>query len=118
MTHYLGISFLDLDVGLCDNNPSVRCSLETLSDMDPGWISVKVHPCAGKDVLVSVAPGRFEAWVRAKPMEGRSPTPKALVWGRANEAVVKLLTRTLQIPRGHLRLMKGRSGRQKVFRIL
>ena len=75
--------------------------------MDPGWISVKVHPCAGKDVLVSIAPGRFEAWVRAKPMEGR-----------ANEAVVELLARTLRIPRSHLRLMKGRSGRQKVFRIL
>ena len=35
--------------------------------MDHGWISVKVHPNAGKDVLVGVGPGRFEAWVKAKP---------------------------------------------------
>ena len=75
--------------------------------MDHGWISVKVHPNAGKDVLVGVGPGRFEAWVKAKPMEGR-----------ANEALIGLLAKTLKIPFQALRLVKGRNGRQKVFRIV
>ena len=70
-------------------------------------ISIKVHPNAGKDVLVSMGPGRFEAWIRAKPIEGR-----------ANEAVLRLLAQGLRIPRERLRLVKGRMGRHKVFRIV
>ena len=75
--------------------------------MDPQWLTVKVRPGAGKDVLVSVGPGRFEAWVKAKPLEGR-----------ANEAVMDLLARTLRIPRERLKLVKGWSARQKVVRIV
>ena len=71
------------------------------------WIAVKVHPNAGKDVLVQVGPGRFEAWIKAKPVEGR-----------ANEAVGALLRRSLKIPAGHLKLVKGGLGRHKVFQIL
>jgi len=70
------------------------------------YLYITVHPNAGKDVLVSLGAGRFEAWVRAKP-----------VGGRANDAVAALLARTLQVaPRG-IRLVKGRSGRRKVFSI-
>ena len=68
---------------------------------------VKVHPNAGKDVLVSTGPGRFEARIKAKPVEGR-----------ANEAVAALIARTLRVPMAQVRLMKGRSGRHKVFRIV
>lgn len=75
--------------------------------MDTEWISVKVHPNAGKDVLVGVGPGRFEAWVKAKPIQGD-----------ANDAVTRLLSRVLQIGQERLRLVKGRQGRHKVFRIL
>ena len=71
------------------------------------WIAVKVHPNAGKDVLVQLGPGRFEAWIKAKPVEGR-----------ANEAVSHLLARTLKIPPGHLKLVKGGFGRHKVFQML
>lgn len=70
------------------------------------WMTVKVHPNAGKDMLVSIGPGRFEAWVAAKP-----------IGGRANEAVAKLLGRYLEIPRGRLRLVRGGQGRHKIFRI-
>jgi uncharacterized protein YggU (UPF0235/DUF167 family) len=56
--------------------------------------------------LVSLGSGRFEAWVRAKPIEGR-----------ANEAVVRLLARTLQVSSGSIRLIKGAHRRHKVFRI-
>ena len=68
---------------------------------------VKVHPNAGKDVLVSVGPGRCEAWIKSKPVEGR-----------ANEAVAALIARTLAVPVSRVRLVKGHSGRHKVFRII
>ena len=69
-------------------------------------IVVKVHPKAGRDVLVSTGPGRYEAWVRAKPVEGR-----------ANEAVARLVARQLAVPATTLHLVKGHQGRVKVFRV-
>lgn len=75
--------------------------------MQTQWISVLVHPGSKKDVLVQTAPGRLEAWVRAKPIQGM-----------ANEAVAVLLSRTLQIPRAQLRLVKGGLGRRKLFKVV
>ncbi len=75
--------------------------------MSVTYLAVKVHPGAGKDVLVQLAPGRLEAWIKAKPIEGR-----------ANEAVAALLMRVLKIPAGHLRLVKGAYKRNKVFQVL
>ena len=72
--------------------------------MSTQWLSVKVHPRAAKDALISVGPGRFEAWVRAKPAEGE-----------ANSAVLRLLAQGLQVGRDRLRLVKGRGGRHKIF---
>ena len=71
------------------------------------YLYITVHPNAGKDVLVSLGAGRFEAWVKAKP-----------VGGRANEAVAALLARDLRLPPRCVRLIKGRGGRRKVFRII
>ena len=75
--------------------------------MQPQWISVKVHPSAKKDVLVSVGPGRFEAWVRAKPIENQ-----------ATDALIGLLAYTLGVSAAKIQLVKGRAGRHKVFRIV
>ena len=75
--------------------------------MHDTWITVKVHPNAGKDVLVSLGPGRFEAWVRGKP-----------VMGQANQSLIELLVRTLGVARDQLRLVKGGRARQKVFRVV
>ena len=75
--------------------------------MDPQWLMVKVHPHAKRDVLITLGAGRFEAWVRPKPIEGQ-----------ANNAVIKLLTQHLQIPQERLQLVKGGSGRHQVFKIL
>ena len=74
--------------------------------MPTQWISVKVHPGASKDLLLGLGPGRFEAWVRAKP-----------VTGQATEAVVVLLAKGLQVPAHHIRLVKGAAGRHKLFRL-
>ncbi len=75
--------------------------------MDTQWLSVKVHPHAKKEFLVCTAPGRFEAWVRAKPIDGR-----------ANDALIALLARTLQISFHRIQLVKGAGGRQKVFKVI
>lgn len=75
--------------------------------METRWIRVKVHPGTKKNVLVALGVDRFEAWVKAKPMEGR-----------ANEALIALLVRQLQIPRERLHLMKGWNGPQKIFKII
>ena len=71
------------------------------------WLSVTVHPNARKELLLGLGPGRFEAWVKAKPMEGR-----------ANEAVARLLSRALEIPAARLRLAKGAAGRRKLFKVM
>jgi uncharacterized protein YggU (UPF0235/DUF167 family) len=75
--------------------------------MQPQWISVKVHPGAGKEALISLGPGRFEAWVRAKP-----------VTGQATEAVVALLAQGLRMAARDIQLIKGHTARHKVFKIL
>ena len=75
--------------------------------MPDQWIMVRVHPRANKDVLVALGPGRFEAWVRAKPLEGQ-----------ANDAVTALLARTLQIDASRIRLAKGSRGTHKLFQIV
>ncbi|PIQ83550.1 MAG: hypothetical protein COV75_06940 [Candidatus Omnitrophica bacterium CG11_big_fil_rev_8_21_14_0_20_63_9] len=71
------------------------------------WLHVKVHPHAKKDVVIQHGPGRYEAWVKVKPIDGG-----------ANEAVTDLLSRVLDVPRSSLRLTKGHSGRHKIFRLL
>ena len=75
--------------------------------MQQQWFMVKVHPNAGKDMLVALAPNRYEAWVKAKPIEG---------W--ANDAVSALLAKHLAIPPSQLRLVKGHQGRQKLFTVI
>ena len=75
--------------------------------MIPQWIAVKVHPRAKKSLLVGLGPGRFEAWVRAKTVEGQ-----------ANDEVTALLARAFQISPHCLRLVKGSGGTHKVFHVL
>lgn len=71
------------------------------------WVSVTVHPRAGKNVVVSLGPGRFGVWVKAKPIDGQ-----------ANDAVVQLLARQFSIAPQRVQLVKGRTGRKKLFRII
>ena len=75
--------------------------------MQTQWLSVLVHPGSKKEVVVQTAPGRLEAWVRAKPQDGQ-----------ANEALVSLLARSLQIPLERLRLVKGGFTRRKLFKVV
>ena len=75
--------------------------------MQDTYLMVTVKPNAGKEVLITTGPGRFEAWVKAKPMEGH-----------ANDAVVTLLARSLRIPASSIRLVKGAHKRHKLFKVV
>lgn len=74
--------------------------------MEATAVRVIVHPNAGKDLLIGARPGHYEAWIRAKPVEGR-----------ANEAVAVLLARSFGVPASAIRLVKGHRSRVKVFSI-
>ncbi len=71
------------------------------------WIFVKVHPGAKKEALIQNSPSRFEAWVKAKPIEGR-----------ANDALLALLGRNLSISTSRIKLVKGGLGHNKVFQLI
>ena len=71
-----------------------------------GEIAVRVTPRASRNAVERSDSG-IRVFVTAVP-EG----------GRANAAVVKLLARALGVPKSSLRLVRGETGRDKVFRIL
>ena len=78
-----------------------------MTTMTIEWVSVTVHPRAGKEAIVCLGPGRFEVWVKAKP-----------IGGQANDAVAQMLAQHLQIARQRFQLVKGRTARKKLFRVL
>ncbi len=75
--------------------------------MQPEWLRVTVHTNAGKNVLVATGPGRLAAWVKTRPVDGR-----------ANDAVIALLARSLDIPAGAIHLVRGARTRQKLFKVI
>ena len=75
--------------------------------MGSSYLFVKVHPKAKKEALIQNGPSRFEAWVKAKPIEGR-----------ANDALLALLGKNLNVSTSRIKLVKGGLGRNKVFQII
>lgn len=69
-------------------------------------LKVKVHPRAGRDTVKRLGDDAFEVWVRAKPIEGQ-----------ANEALLALLARFLEVPRVKLQLVRGTTERNKRIRV-
>ena len=74
--------------------------------MNESWMYVNVHPKAAKNVLVSMGHDRFEAWVKATPVDGQ-----------ANKAVMELLGRYLGLAPERLKLVKGGASRHKIFKV-
>ena len=75
--------------------------------MPSSYLFVKVHPNAKKEALIQNAPSRFEAWIKPKPIEGR-----------ANDALLALLGRGLNVSTNRIKLVKGGLGRNKVFQVI
>ena len=66
-------------------------------------IKVRVQPRASKDQVIGYREDVLRLRVTAPPAEGK-----------ANDAVLSLLAETLGIARGRVRIVRGRSSREKV----
>lgn len=66
-------------------------------------LKIKVHPNSKKNRVLRKAEDSFEVFVRAKPVEGK-----------ANDALLDLLSEYLKIPRSKVRLVRGAMSHNKI----
>ena len=69
-------------------------------------ISVKVKPGSKQNLVERIAEGRYTVRVKEKAIEGR-----------ANDAVVELLSEYFDLPRNRIMVIKGLKGRNKVIEL-
>ncbi len=69
-------------------------------------LAVRLTPRGGRDSVDGVRDGLLLVRVAAPPVDGA-----------ANDALVRLLARELDLPRGSLHLVSGATGRRKVIGI-
>ena len=69
-------------------------------------IRVRVQPRAGREEVAGERAGAILIRVTA-PAEG----------GRANEAVVRLISRRARVARGAVEIVRGQKGREKLIRV-
>ena len=69
-------------------------------------IEVRVTPRSSREKMEVCADGTFKIWVNAAPVEGE-----------ANEAVYRLMAKTIGVAASRITLFKGSKGRNKTFRI-
>lgn len=70
------------------------------------FAKLKVHAGAKEDRLIRKGPDRYEVWVR-QPAED----------GRANRAVLALLSKHVGIPAGRLWIIKGARASSKIIAV-
>jgi len=69
-------------------------------------ISVKVKPQAKRDMIQRTGPNDYTVWVKAKAIEGK-----------ANQAVIKILSEYFHTPKSNIPLIKGAKARDKIFMV-
>ncbi len=69
-------------------------------------ISIKVKPQAKEDKVKKIGLNNYTVWVKAKAVEGK-----------ANQAVIKVLSEYFHTPKSGILLIKGAKARDKVFMI-
>lgn len=69
-------------------------------------ISVKVKPQAKQDKVEKKSEHAYVVWVKAKAVEGK-----------ANQAVVKVLSDYFDIAKSKIVLIKGKRARDKIFEV-
>ncbi len=74
--------------------------------MTASRLSVRLTPRASRDELIGFENEVLRARVKAPPVEGR-----------ANEALLRLLARTLGMPRSDLTIVGGRASRDKTVAV-
>jgi uncharacterized protein (TIGR00251 family) len=69
-------------------------------------ISAKVKPQAREDRIEKIGVNEFAIWVKAKAAEGK-----------ANQAVIKILSEYFNMPQSKIVILKGGKSRNKVIAI-
>jgi len=69
-------------------------------------LSIQVHPGAKKNQVLRFAEGVWHIKVAAPPVEGK-----------ANETLIKFLSKTLDVPKRRISLEKGTTSRHKTIAI-
>ncbi|MBI4228832.1 MAG: YggU family protein [Deltaproteobacteria bacterium] len=69
-------------------------------------IEVQILPKSVRDEILGFVSGRLRVRVSAPPMEGK-----------ANESLIKLISRTIEVPRPNVAIIKGKTSRIKVIKI-
>ena len=69
-------------------------------------IAVTVKPNSKQDIVEKLSEKEFVVRVKAPPKEGK-----------ANEAVIKLLSGYFNIPRSMINILRGETGRKKIVEI-
>jgi len=81
--------------------------LPFLSARDAGvTVAVKLGPRASRDRIKGVRGDVLEVQVKAPPVDGK-----------ANEALLRLIARTVRAPKTQIELLRGQSGRTKLLLI-
>ena len=70
-------------------------------------VSVRLKPNAKQEKVTAAEDGSLLAWVNAPPVEGR-----------ANAALIELLSETLDIPKSYLSIKRGLGSRNKVVEVI
>ena len=70
-------------------------------------INVRVIPRARQNKISTDADGRLRVHITAAPVDGA-----------ANDAVIKLLAKHFDVPRSHIKIVRGISAHDKVIDIL
>lgn len=69
-------------------------------------ISIKVQPCSANDRIVGESNGEWKIAVTAPPVEGR-----------ANAAVIELLSHCFAVPRSAFKIVRGEKSCRKVIEV-
>ena len=69
-------------------------------------ILVKVKPNAKQERIEKTGENTFSVWVKEKPQEGK-----------ANQAVIKILSDYFGVARSNVVLLKGQTSKQKFFEV-
>ncbi|MEK7075567.1 MAG: DUF167 domain-containing protein [Patescibacteria group bacterium] len=69
-------------------------------------LKVKAHPKSKKRMLKKISNTEVEVWIHEEPIEGK-----------ANKAIIELLSEELEIPKSLISIKSGSASKQKSFEI-
>jgi len=78
----------------------------SLADGPSATVSVRVVPRSSKEGVAGFEGGVVRIRLNAPPVEGK-----------ANEALVRFLAKTVGVPKSRITLVKGEKGRNKIVRV-